>query len=144
MKTIAAQASLIALIFSVFAALASVPVVAGGIEPAAFANDAQRQSYDDAIRSLRCMVCQNQTLAESDAPLARDMRAAAQQLAKDGKSADDIAGYIAERYGDFAVYRPPFDGRTAFLWLAPFLVAALALCFLPLLWRRNNHQQAAE
>ncbi|MGI9337968.1 MAG: cytochrome c-type biogenesis protein [Gammaproteobacteria bacterium] len=119
-----------------FAAIGAFAVFGGGIDPAAFANDSQRQSYDAAIRRLRCMVCQNQTLAESDAPLAKDMRDRAREMAKDGKNADEIADYIAARYGDFAVYRPPFDGRTAFLWLAPFALAGMALCFLPLIWRR--------
>lgn len=113
-------------------------VFGGGIDPAAFANDSQRQSYHTAIRRLRCMVCQNQTLAESDAPLAKDMRAAARKMAKEGKSADDIADFIAARYGDFAVYRPPFDKRTAVLWIAPFVLAGAALCFLPVLWRRHR------
>lgn len=117
-------------------------VFGGGIDPVDFADESQRQSYHAAIRRLRCMVCQNQTLAESDAPLAKDMRAAARKMASEGKSADDIADFIAERYGDFAVYRPPFDKRTAVLWIAPFVLVLAALCFLPALWRR--HQQTAD
>ena len=119
-------------------AAAGFSITAAGIDPVAFADNERRESYQAAIRQLRCMVCQNQTLAESDAPLARDMRAAAAKMAQNGKSADDIAEYIAARYGDFAVYRPPFDKRTAALWLAPFALAVVALCLLPLIWRRRK------
>ncbi len=110
---------------------------AGGIDPAGFSGEAQRGEYAAAIKRLRCMVCQNQTLAESDAPLAGDMRAIAREMAREGKTGDEIVEFMVLRYGDFVVYRPPFDLRTLPLWLAPFLLAAFALAFLPGFLRRR-------
>src|SRR5437868_464665 len=74
---------------------------------------------------LRCLVCQNQTLADSNAPLAVDLRGQIREQLKGGKTDRDVVDYMVARYGDFVRYRPPFDARTAFLWVGPFLFAAL-------------------
>ncbi|MGE5739910.1 MAG: cytochrome c-type biogenesis protein, partial [Betaproteobacteria bacterium] len=73
---------------------------------------------------LRCLVCQNQTLAESNAPLAEDLRKEVRSLAVAGKSDDDIRAYLVARYGDFVLYNPPVKPTTYALWLGPFLLLA--------------------
>jgi cytochrome c-type biogenesis protein CcmH len=78
---------------------------------------------------LRCLVCQNQTLADSNAPLAVDLRNQIREQLKAGKSERDIIGFMVERYGDFVLYRPPFKASTAALWLGPFALLALG-CWL--------------
>jgi cytochrome c-type biogenesis protein CcmH len=69
---------------------------------------------------LRCLVCQNQTLADSNAPLAVDLRNQIREQLKAGKSERDVVDFMVERYGDFVLYRPPFKASTAALWLGPF------------------------
>ena len=131
------NAKLAAVILGASLMLAADSAFGGGIDPAEFASDSQRDNYRAAIKRLRCMVCQNQTLGESDAPLAKDMRAKARKLARESKSEDDIVNFMTARYGDFVVYRPPVDSRTLPLWIAPFALALLALCCLPLVLRRR-------
>ncbi len=69
---------------------------------------------------LRCLVCQNQTLADSNASLAEDLRAEVRELARAGKSDDEIRAYLVARYGDFVLYDPPLKRTTWLLWLGPF------------------------
>jgi cytochrome c-type biogenesis protein CcmH len=69
---------------------------------------------------LRCLVCQNQTLADSNAPLAEDLRREVRELAKSGKSDSEIKQYLVARYGDFVLYRPPLNSNTWLLWIGPF------------------------
>ncbi len=71
---------------------------------------------------LRCLVCQNQTLADSDAPLAADLRREVRELAVAGKSDDDIRRFLTARYGDFVLYDPPVQRNTWLLWFGPFLL----------------------
>jgi cytochrome c-type biogenesis protein CcmH len=74
---------------------------------------------------LRCLVCQNQTLADSNAPLAEDLRREVRALALAGKSDDEIRAFLVARYGDFVLYRPPVKGTTWLLWFGPFALLAL-------------------
>jgi len=86
---------------------------------------------------LRCLVCQNQTLAESNAPLAEDLRKEVRELAVAGKSDDDIRTYLVARYGDFVLYKPPVKPTTYLLWFGPFmLLAGGAIVWLVVLRRR--------
>ena len=71
---------------------------------------------------LRCLVCQNQTLADSNAPLAEDLRREVRELAKSGKSDAEIKQYLVARYGDFVLYRPPLQQNTWILWAGPFVL----------------------
>lgn len=91
----------------------------------------------DLETQLRCLVCQNQTLAESNAPLAEDLRKEVRELALAGKSDDEIRAYLVARYGDFVLYKPPFEPVTYLLWLGPFLLlAGGAAIWIALLRRR--------
>ena len=87
-----------------------------GLDPA------QEVRYQALIAELRCLVCQNQTIAESNAPLAVDLRNQVKTQIVAGRSQAEIVGYLTERYGDFVLYRPPFKASTALLWLGPFLL----------------------
>jgi cytochrome c-type biogenesis protein CcmH len=86
---------------------------------------------------LRCLVCQNQTVADSHAPLALDLRNEILEKLKAGASEREVLDFMVARYGDFVLYRPPFKATTALLWLGPFLLLALGAA---LLWRRVRRQ----
>lgn len=74
---------------------------------------------------LRCLVCQNQSLADSNAELAVDLRNQVQDLMRSGKSDQEIKDYLVQRYGDFVLYRPPVKSSTVVLWIGPFVLLAL-------------------
>jgi cytochrome c-type biogenesis protein CcmH len=79
----------------------------------------------DIAHELRCLVCQNQTIADSNAPLAVDLRNQIREQLAAGKSERDVIDFMVARYGDFVLYRPPFKAATLALWLGPFLLLAL-------------------
>jgi len=76
---------------------------------------------------LRCLVCQNQTLADSNAPLAVDLRNQIREQLKQGASEQDVIDFMVARYGDFVLYKPPFKASTLALWLGPFVLLALGV-----------------
>jgi cytochrome c-type biogenesis protein CcmH len=91
---------------------------------------------------LRCLVCQNQTLADSNAPLAEDLRNQVREKMREGKSDREVVDFLVERYGDFVLYRPPLKATTILLWFGPLLL--LALGFAVLLRRLSRRRQAQE
>lgn len=98
------------------------------VEARNFNSDADAQRYYDLIARLRCLVCQNQSLADSNADLARDMRDKTFELMFDNDASDnDIVDFMLARYGDFVLYRPPFKSTTLALWLAPAVALILGL-----------------
>ena len=86
---------------------------------------ATEQRLKALAEELRCLVCQNQTIADSSAPLAVDLRNQIRGQISQGRSDEQIRGYMVERYGDFVLYRPPFHANTALLWLGPFVLLAI-------------------
>jgi cytochrome c-type biogenesis protein CcmH len=88
---------------------------------------------------LRCLVCQNQSLADSNAELAGDLRKQVRDQVAAGRSDDEIVSYLVQRYGDFVLYEPPFKATTALLWIGPFLLLAAAAGFLVLAVRRRRN-----
>jgi cytochrome c-type biogenesis protein CcmH len=94
--------------------------------PLAFDDPALAARYAVLSAELRCLVCQNQSLADSHADLAQDMRDEIQRLLVAGASDDDVVAHLVARYGDFVHYRPPFEARTWLLWGAPLLLSLLA------------------
>ena len=105
---------------------------------AAQEDPALEKRVHDLSSELRCLVCQNQTLADSSAPLAVDLRNQVREQLKSGKSERDVINFLVARYGDFVLYRPPLQANTVLLWLGPFLllVAGLAL----LVWRLRRRR----
>ncbi len=92
-------------------------------------------------QELRCLVCQNQTLADSNAPLAVDLRNQVREQLAAGKSDQDVIDFMVARYGDFVLYRPPFKASTVFLWAGPFVFLLLGAFIL---YRRVTGRPAPE
>lgn len=90
----------------------------------------QRQLFLSLTEELRCPMCQNQNIADSDAMIAHDMRRKVYSLMQQGKSEDEIIGYMKERYGDFVYYKPPVNIATFWLWALPVLFIAVVLFFV--------------
>ena len=96
------------------------------IEAVQFKDAVSENRYRNLIAELRCLVCQNQNLADSDADLAKDLRRKTAEMIKAGKTDAEILQYMQTRYGDFVLYRPPFSGTNALLWLGPFVLLLIA------------------
>ncbi|MDA5192715.1 cytochrome c-type biogenesis protein [Govanella unica] len=103
-------------------ALWATAALAVGVDEQVLPDPAQESAARDIMKDVRCLVCQNQSIEDSDADLARDLRAIVRERVAAG---DDVAGvksYLTARYGDWVLLRPPFNGRMLALWLAPFLI----------------------
>ena len=117
------------------ALLIVVPAYAADI-PVVF-NDAEDQArYESLLEELRCLVCQNQSLADSHAELAQDMRDEVHRMVSSGASNGAITEFLVARYGDFVLYRPPIKRYTWLLWGGPFLLLVLAAAVIVGLSRR--------
>lgn len=122
----------------------SVPAFAVKIEFHTFETPQRERLYLDLIAELRCVKCQNQNLAESNAELARDMRDKTYVMVTEGKSRDDVVNYMTARYGDFVLYKPPFKSKTLLLWVGPPILLFLSLFFLLKIVRNQPKQKAEE
>ena len=111
--------------------------------PITFNNKNLEQRYYSLIEEIRCLVCQNQSLADSDAPLAQDLRNEIYKMIHSKKSNNQITNYLVERYGDFVLYRPPLKKNTWFLWFGPFLFLAIAF-FIEFFVIRNQSRNETE
>jgi cytochrome c-type biogenesis protein CcmH len=123
-------------------ALLAGTVLAAMLVGAALAATGDEERYRALIAELRCLVCQNQSIAESNAPLAEDLRTQVRNQIAAGRSDDEIIEFLTARYGDFVRYRPAFKGRTLLLWLGPFAVLVLGIGVV-LLFIRRSHRSAA-
>ncbi len=94
--------------------------------------------YDKLTNELRCLVCQNQTVADSNADLAKDLRDRTREMLISGASDDQILAFMTERYGDFVLYRPPVERRTLLLWAAPALLLVVGSLSAFLVIRRRS------
>src|SRR5258707_5174285 len=118
---------------------------AGAMEAAAAAADPVLEKRVMALaEELRCLVCQNQTLADSNAPLAEDLRNQVRERMREGKSDKEVVDFLVERYGDFVLYRPPFKATTMLLWLGPFLLLVLGFAVMLRRVRKRRHATDAE
>lgn len=120
------------------AALFLVSTSAGAITPLDFESPEQRERYQELAEQLRCLVCQNQSLADSEAGLADDMRREVLRLMKEGHTDEEIRAFLVERYGDFVLYKPPVDPSTWFLWFGPGLLVFVGIIALTVALRRRN------
>jgi cytochrome c-type biogenesis protein CcmH len=114
------------------------------IEANRFDDPVKEARYKQLIAELRCLVCQNQNLADSNAELAQDMRRKTYELVQGGASSDDVVDYMVKRYGDFVLYRPPFRLSTLLLWLGPFAILAGGVAILLVFIRRRGRQPGAQ
>ncbi len=116
----------------------SLALQAGVVEPRGFDDPEREARYKRLIAELRCLVCQNQNLADSDADLAKDLRNQTYSMIEAGKSDEEIFTFMVDRYGDFVLYRPPVKTTTYPLWFGPLILVAVAGVALILLVRRRN------
>lgn len=129
---------------AVFAALAgfvlvvaAAAVFAGNAAPAA-ADPALEERMKAIAAELRCLVCQNQSIADSHSGLAEDLRRQIREMLAAGRSDDQVMAFMTERYGDFVRYRPPLKGTTLLLWLGPVLLVAVTVGTLVRVLRRRQ------
>jgi cytochrome c-type biogenesis protein CcmH len=112
------------------------------VEVHTFDNPEQEVRYNQLIAELRCLVCQNQNLADSNAELAVDMRRKTYEMVREGHSKKEVADFMVERYGEFVLYRPPFNANTVLLWIGPFviLIAGVSIMLRTIARRRDTAQ----
>ena len=104
---------------------------------AAFADPAMQARYENLNRELRCLVCQNQSIADSNATLAQDLRREVRDMMAEGRDDADIRAFMTARYGDFVLYDPPLAPRTWLLWAAPGLLVMIGILAVVLVIRRR-------
>ena len=107
-----------------------------------FANAGQLERYRTLISELRCLVCQNQNIADSNADLAADLRREVHRMIREGMSNEAIIEFMVARYGDFVLYRPPLKAKTVLLWSGPFVLGIGGIALLILHLRRRHAQRA--
>ncbi|PLY17072.1 MAG: cytochrome c-type biogenesis protein CcmH [Sedimenticola sp.] len=119
-----------------------VPLVCqSSIEAYSFEDPEKEARYKVLIDELRCLVCQNQNLAASNAELAKDMRRLTYDMVQRGATNEEVVTYMVDRYGDFVMYRPPFNSSTYLLWIGPFIILGIAILVLAMIIRRKGQEQ---
>ena len=106
-----------------------------------FENKQQQETYQVLIEQLRCMVCQNQNIAGSNAELAKDLRRQVHEMVSAGKTEQDVVDYMVERYGDFVVYNPQFQVKTWLLWLGPVFFIIIGFIVVIVYAKRNRKSE---
>lgn len=108
--------------------------------PMEFTHPTQETRYQQLTSELRCVVCQNQAIADSNAELAQDMRDLIRQMILQGKTDQEITDFLVERYGDFVLYHPPWKATTYILWIGPLFLFLLALGMLMYFIRQQKQK----
>ncbi|NLJ12908.1 MAG: cytochrome c-type biogenesis protein CcmH [Gammaproteobacteria bacterium] len=116
------------ILYAVGLMLASLGLAQASIDTYDFSTQAERDRYRTLVEELRCPKCQNQNIADSDAPIAMDMRDEIFKKLEEGQSNEEIVGFLVDRYGDFVRYKPPVNKSTLILWYGP--AALLVIGFL--------------
>lgn len=132
-------------IFLAFAALHAMVWAQESQELVQFETAEEQQRYQFLLERLRCLVCQNQSLADSAAGLADDLRYEVEQRIKEGQTNEQVIEFMVQRYGDFVLYDPPLKKTTVILWFAPYIfigIAAVALIWF--LLQRNENKVATQ
>jgi cytochrome c-type biogenesis protein CcmH len=124
-------------ILFLFTLFTFVPFTQAAVEINQFSDPQHEARYKKLIDELRCLVCQNQNLADSNAELAQDLRAQVYKMIEAGDSDQEIIDFMVMRYGDFVLYKPPFKLQTALLWAGPFLLLIIGLGYLIIYLRRQ-------
>ncbi len=110
------------------------------LEAYTFEDPSKEALFRELINELRCPKCQNQSIADSDAPLAKDLRDRAYIMVQDGASKQEVVDFMVSRYGDFAYYRPPVRSSTIVLWLGPILVVLLGAMVILVRVRKRTEE----
>lgn len=117
--------------------------IALAVDPLPFRDRAQEVRFQQLTKQLRCLVCQNQDLADSDAELAKDLRKQVFDMMQAGKSDADIKQYLVERYNDFVLYDPPLKPGTWLLWFSPFVLVVGGAVVVARVVRRRTRLASA-
>ena len=126
--------------FAVFVAALVFAVTAFAIDPLPFKDRAEEVRFQNLTRELRCLVCQNQNLADSEAELAGELRKQVFEMMQSGKSDAQIKDYLVARYNDFVLYDPPFKAGTWLLWFAPGAFVLIGAIVLISILRKRSRQ----
>ena len=124
--------------------LATPPAGAFTLEEFQFSDPARAEDFKRLTEELRCLVCQNESLAGSQADLAQDLREEVYRLLQSGKSRQEVIDFLVERYGDFVLYDPPLKPSTYPLWFGPLLLAGVGGLFLFLTLRKKQEAREKE
>ncbi|CAM2902329.1 cytochrome c-type biogenesis protein [Vibrio neptunius] len=128
------------MIFALLAAMTLSLAAHATIQIYEFENLQQEQQFKELGNTLRCPKCQNNTIADSNAELAVDLRQKVYEMTKEGKSKQEIVDYMIARYGNFVTYNPPFTMATSILWLGPIFVLVFGFGFIVLRTRSRKVQ----
>jgi len=120
------------------------PAAQAAVEAYSFADPVQEQRYKHLISELRCLVCQNQNLADSNAALAKDLRRQIHEMLVKGSDDKQIVAYMVARYGDFVLYRPPFNVSTVLPWAGPVIILVSGVLMLIVFIRRQAQKVVTE
>ena len=123
-------------------ALGLASVAHAAIDTYEFANDAQRERFRDLTKELRCPKCQNQDIADSNAPIATDLRREIFRMLGEGKDDQQIIDFMVDRYGDFVRYKPALTGKTAILWFGPLVLLVGGFVVIGVIVGRRRTQRA--
>jgi len=121
-----------------FCLLCAIVPVRAGIEVHQFKTPELEARYKHLTSTLRCLVCQNENLADSNAELAQQLRAQIYKMLNDGANDKQIVDYMVSRYGNFVLYSPPLIPTTYFLWIGPFVLLVLGIVIMQIVIRRNR------
>lgn len=133
MSTVIIKPVILALLFSSFSLAAFA-----GLEVREFSSPEQEQRYKKLIDELRCLVCQNQNLADSNSQLAQDLRNKVYEMVTTNQTDEQVAEYMVSRYGEYVLYNPPLNPVTSILWIGPFVVLIIAVLLLLLYIQKRN------
>ncbi len=121
--------------------LAAAAPLPAAIDTYEFDDPAREQLYKELVQELRCLVCQNQNIADSNAELARDLRRKTYEMVQAGRSKEEIADWMVARYGNFVLYKPPFEAETLLLWIGPFIIFLAGVAVLVRIIRRRPRSE---
>lgn len=108
------------------------------LEPTKYQSNAEEQRFKSLANELRCVMCQNQSIADSNAPIAHDLRVEVLSLMREGKTDAEIKNYLVERYSEFVLYQPPVNKKNAVLWAGPFLLLLIGLFVVANIIRKKS------
>jgi len=110
------------------------------VDTRTFSSPQVEKDYNDLVNELRCLVCQNQNLAGSNAELAIDLRERVYEMLEQGASREEVVDFMVKRYGDFVLYRPPLKSTTLFLWFGPLILIVIGGVIVVAYMRRQKKQ----
>ncbi len=122
----------------------SFNAVAAPVEIFQFDSPENEKIFHKLSEELRCLVCQNQSVAESNADLAKDLRLEIYTMLTDGKTEEEIVSFMVDRYGDYVLYRPPFEPMTWLLWFGPIIIFFFGMVFVVRYMKAQNISKQVE